>query len=321
MSTSYHRPTINVGIDVGKNQLDLGLLGDDPPIESVKQFANKAQSHQAIIRALAKYDVKLIVIEATGGYELDVVTALCEANLPVAVVNPKRTRDYANALGNNAKTDAIDAIALAHYAAGIRPEPRARLDQKQRKCRQLGARRRQLITMRTGELTRLEHARDDGVHQSITFMVDTFNEQIKHIDEQLKILIEQDERTRQIDRTLRKVSGVGPVTSRTLISELPELGHLNRGAIASLVGVAPYNRDSGQHRGYRAIRGGRSSVRSALYMAAFNAKRTNPVIRAHYLQLRERGKPFKVAIVACMRKLLIYLNNLIHNLLETSPVT
>ncbi|NNF70348.1 MAG: IS110 family transposase, partial [Acidimicrobiia bacterium] len=275
MQTSY-RQQIFAGIDVSKHHLDLattqaGETGSKAP----HRVTNTPDGYQAIIKVLDGPCIERIVVEATGGYEQRLVRALQAAGLPIAVVNPKRVRDYAKALGHLAKTDAIDAAVIARYALDIKPEPAPRLDERQRLRASLTTRRRQLIGLRTAESCRLEHATDDIVRQSIEQVLDMLHRQIRAIDEHINRLIEEDEQTRLIDRTLRTVAGVGPVTSRTLISELPELGHINRQSISALVGVAPFNCDSGMFRGRRMIRGGRAAVRSALYMATLTATRSN----------------------------------------------
>ena len=318
MQTSYRQERV-AGIDVGKAHLDLAFYEVGQGASPARRFDNTQEGHRLLVELLESEAIRRVVIEATGGYERPVVQAIQTANIPVAVVNPKRIRDYAKALGHLAKTDAIDAGVIARFGADVQPDPSPILGEKQQRRAALATRRRQLVTLRTAELARLEQASEDLARRSIERMLDLVREEIATIDDQIDRMIEEDHQARLIDRTLRRVSGVGRVTSRTLISQLPELGYLNRESIAALVGVAPFNCDSGQFRGRRMIRGGRGEVRSALYMAALTAIRTNHVIRPHYRQLRARGKSFKVAIVACMRKLIIHLNQLARNVLQ-SPI-
>jgi transposase len=321
MRTSY-RQQFFVGIDVSKHHLDVAILHDGQDVGTpTRRVPNAPGGYRCIIEMLHELSVHRLVVEATGGYERRLVDAMQAAAVPVAVVNPKRVRDYAKALGHLAKTDAIDAAVLARFALDIKPDPTPRLDEQQRLRASLTARRRQLVRLRTAETTRLEHATDNIVRQSIEDVLELLNRQVRTIEEQINQLIEDDEQTRLIDRTIRRVKGVGCGTSRTLISELPELGRINRQAISALVGVAPFNCDSGQFRGRRMIRGGRPPVRSALYMATLTATRCNHVIRPYYLQLRARGKGHKVAMVACMRKLLIHLNELVRKALQPTPAS
>ena len=305
-NTSVH---LCFGIDVASETLDLA----DFPNSMFDTFANDAEGIACIVQILQKQHVERIVVEATGGYEVSLVVALHEAKLPVVVINPRQARDYAHALGILAKTDRIDARVLARFAHDVQPPTRDFPDENARKLDAMLARRRQLLDLRTAELNRRHQARLPEIQRSIDSVVDLLNREIDEIDAQLASAIEADETWRMKDQLLQSVQGVGVVTSHAILAELPELGRLNRRQISSLVGVAPFNADSGRMHKPRAIRGGRASVRSALYMSAFNGIRCNPTLRAFYERLRQAGKKFKVAITACMRKLLTILNAILRN--------
>jgi transposase len=281
-----------VGIDVSKATLDVDCL----PVSTPRQFSNDASGIAGLVEWLAGSGVERIVLEATGGYEVAVASALAAAGLPVVVVNPKRVRDFAKAQGILAKTDRLDARVLALFAQQIAPDLAELLD-----------RRHQLVTMRTQEQARLATvlpvARSD-VKQHIAWLDQRI---CKHERELLKRLRANEIWDAKV-RLLDTVPGIGPVNLFTLVGRLPELGALNRQQIAALVGVAPFNDDSGKRRGQRYIRGGRADVRCALYMATLAAKQWNPVIAQMYDRLIAKGKPFKVAMTACMRKLLTILN-------------
>jgi transposase len=307
------------GIDVSSASLDLA----DYPASLAESFTNDPDGIARLVERLRGQAVARIVVEATGGYELPLVVALHEAGLPVALVNPRQVRDYARALGILAKTDGIDAGVLARFAHDIRPPVREFPDENTRKLDALVARRRQLLELRTAELNRRHQACLPEIQRSIDSVVELLDQQLADIDEQLVEAIQASDTWRVKDQILQSVQGVGPATSHALLAELPELGRLNRRQIASLVGVAPFNRDSGRLHKTRSIRGGRASVRSALYMAAFNAVRCNPRLRSFYERLRQAGKTFKVAITACMRKLLTTLNAILRDLTpwRASPIT
>ena len=255
----------------------------------------------------------MIVIEATGGYETPLVVHLAEAGLPVELINPRQLRAFATAVGELAKTDAIDARIIARFAHDVRPEVRPLPTQNQRFFADLAARRRQLIETRTAERNRRQQTSRPELIASIDTVLKVLDEQVGALERQLAELIATNDQWRQRDQILQSISGVATATSHTLIADLPELGQLDHKQIAKLVGVAPLNRDSGKFRGRRAIVGGRSTVRAALYMAAFNAMRCNPQIREFYQRLRNAGKCYKVAITACMRKLLTILNALVRD--------
>jgi transposase len=300
-NTSVH---LCFGIDVAAKTLELA----DFPNSMFDTFANDADGIARLVQFLQKQHVERIVVEATGGYEVSLVVALHEAKLPVVVINPRQARDYAHALGILAKTDRIDARVLARFAHDVQPPTRDFPDENARKLDSLIARRRQLLDLRTAELNRRHQARLPEIQCSIDSVVDVLEREIAEIESQLASAIEADETWRMKDQLLQSVQGVGVVTSRALLAELPELGRLNRRQISSLVGVAPFNIDSGRMHKPRAIRGGRATVRSALYMSVLTGIRHNPTLRAFYKRLRQAGKKTKVAMTACMRKLLTILN-------------
>jgi transposase len=253
----------------------------------------------------------LIVLEATGGFELTVAAALAGAALPLAVVNPRQIRDFARATGRLAKTDALDAQVIALFAERIRPEPRPIASADRQVLAELIARRRQVVEMIGMETNRLHQARNPRVQRMLRATLKTLKAQLAELDRDIDDTIKRSPAWRAADDLLTSVPGVGDVTSHTLIADLPELGQLDRRRIAALVGVAPINRDSGQMRGRRTIAGGRIDVRNVLFMATLTAIRWNPVISRHYQALVDRGRPKKVALVACMRRLLGILNAII----------
>jgi transposase len=297
-----------VGIDVSKAQLDVALL---PSAECWRE-PNDEAGIARLTQRLHDFSPALIVLEATGGLERPLTAALVQAQLPVAVVNPRQVRDFARATGQLAKTDRIDAAVLALFAERVRPEVRELADEALQELDALMTRRRQLLEMITAEHNRSLVA-PRPVQKRIQKHVDWLKRELAGVDADLDQAIQSSPAWRAKENLLRSVPGVGPVLSRTLIAELPELGTLNRREIAALVGVAPLNRDSGSLRGQRIIWGGRASVRAALYMAAVSSTRFNPVIRTFYQRLRDKGKPAKVALVACMRKLLVILNSMLRS--------
>ena len=293
-----------VGIDVAKDDLEIALR----PTKDAWTVAHDPARLEALTRRLTSAEPELIVLEATGGYEASVAAALSTARIPVAVVNPRQVRDFARATGQLAKTDRIDAHTLALFADRVRPEPRPLPDPVGEELRALVARRRQLLEMLGAEQNRLRHATAPSVEKGLQKHVRWLKRQLEDVDDDLQRVVQNSPLWRGKDELLQSVPGIGPVTSRTLLAELPELGRLNRREIAALVGVAPLNRDSGRWRGRRFVWGGRAAVRNTLYMAALTASRHNPVIRAFYERLVDRGKPHKVALTACMRKLIVILN-------------
>ena len=293
-----------IGIDVAKDTLDVAGHQDPTPW----QVANDDAGIATLVAHLQAEAPALIVLEATGGYEQAVVWALGSAGLPVVVVNPRQVRHFAKATGQSAKTDRLDAQVLAHFAATIRPAVRPLGDEAQHALEALLARRRQLREMLSAEQTRLKRAHTNAVRQSLQKHIAYLRHELRDTEHDLEALIKASPVWREADDLLQSVPGIGAITSHTLITALPELGTLSRRAIAKLVGVAPLNRDSGQSAGHRWIGGGRAHVRHTLYMAALVAATHNPVIRAFYQRLVAAGKPKKLALVACMRKLLTILN-------------
>ena len=293
-----------VGVDVAKAELVVACR----PEGAGWTASNDAEGIAATVARLRSLAPRLIVLEATGGYERAVVTALAVGGLPaVVVVNPRQVRDFAKATGQLAKTDALDADLLALFADRVRPTPRPLPDAIVQQLDALMTRRRQLLDMLTAERNRLEHA-VGPIRRSLVDHIRWLERRVAAVDRDLDDTIARSPVWRAKDDLLRSVPGVGPVVSRTLLADVPELGHLNRKQIAALVGVAPLARDSGTLRGKRIVWGGRAPVRAVLYMGALVATRRNPVIRAFYRRLLAAGKPKKVALIACMRKLLTILN-------------
>lgn len=305
-----------VGIDVSKALLDAALL----PGGEVLQFANDANGIEDFAKKLKSTAIDLVVMEATGGYETAVATALVASGLRVAVVNPRQIRDFAKATGRLAKTDRIDAQVIAAFGQAIEPEIVRLPDADARELEALLLRRRQLVAMRVQENNRLGLTQG-AMRKSIKAHIDWLQKEIDKLDVDLTAGLRKSPAWRAKDELLQSFKGVGPITSGTLLVALPELGQLDRRAIAALVGVAPFNCDSGIMRGRRSIYGGRSQVRTLLYMAATTAIRYNPVIRAFYEQLKARGKPHKVAMVACMRKMLTILNAMVRQSTPWTPET
>lgn len=251
------------------------------------------------------------MLESTGGYELDLAVALTEASLPSAVVNPRQVRSFGRAVGRLAKTDQIDAVLLAQYAATIKPPQRPTRDRHSRQMKALVARRQQLVKMRTAEINHCEHVRDKLIATSISAIIRTIDRELKKIEQRLVTLIEQLPELKQKMQALLSVPGIGPTTATMLLTEVPELGQLNRRQIAALIGVAPINRDSGTFRGKRITGGGRQAVRTRLYMPTVVACHHNPAIEQFYERLLLNGKTKMTALVAAMRKLLTIINTML----------
>jgi len=298
-----------IGLDVSKSYIDLHQL----PQERVARFEYEKEGISKLVSFLKKRKPALIVIEATGGYETNVAAELASAGLSVAVVNPRQVRNFARALGKLAKTDAIDAAVLARFAQDVRPEARKLPSPEERTLKAFVARRGQLVNMLVAEKNRLSRATSNSVIDSLRRTSNFIQTQIDDLDTEIKATIQNSPVWREKDDLLKSVPGIGDKTSCALLAQLPELGKLNRRQIASLVGVAPMNRDSGMLRGKRIITVGRKSVRDALFMATTAARRFNPTIKAFYLRLRAAGKNYKVALIACMRKLLVILNAMLKN--------
>ena len=300
-----------VGIDVAKAHVDVSVLGAK---FDAQRFDNEAETHSALAAALKPLDVALVVMEATGGYEAALACALQAAGLPVAVVNPRQARDFAKSMGRLAKTDRIDARMLAEFAGVlVRREDLASFirplaDAQQQALAAMVTRRRQLVTMMLSERQRLQLA-IAVVRPSIEAMIEAIRKQLDDVE--AKMVSHVQAHYAELDKLLRSASGIGPVASATLIAELPELGRLNRREIAALVGVAPMANDSGNSKGRRRVQGGRFEIRRVLYMATLTAARHNPAIKTFYDRLLAAGKLPKVALVACMRKLLTTLNAMV----------
>ena len=303
--------SVTVGIDVAKAHVDVCVLGTH---SDVQRFANDVDGHSALAAALQSLDVGLVVMEATGGYEAALACALQAVGLHVAVVNPRHTRDFARSMGRLAKTDAVDARMLAEMAAVlVHREDLARyLRPVANECQQwlaaLVTRRRQLLAMLGSERQRLQIT-NRKLHPSIEAIITVIKAQLDDLETQMVGHVR--EHFGELDGLLQSTNGIGPVASATLIAQLPELGRLNRREIAALVGVAPMSNDSGNRKGRRRVQGGRFEIRRVLYMATLTAARYNPVIRAFYERLKAAGKLPKVALVACMRKLLTMLNAMV----------
>lgn len=296
-----------VGIDVAKNSLDVCSL----PQGTRASVPNNRAGWQTLLQTLPGPGSCLVALEATGGYERTVVAELLAGGYQVAVVNPRQVRDFAKALGILAKTDRIDAAVIARFAQQVQPRPLAETRKQQAELDDLVARRRQLVELRTAEMNRRAQAASTPIKQSIQIVLDGLGKELTRIDKAILALVESDDDWRQKSQLLQSVPGVGTVTTLTLLANLPELGRLSRRAIAALVGVAPFNRDSGALKGKRTVWGGRAAVRSVLYMAALAARRSNPVIRAFADRLAAEGKQAKLILVACMRKLLVILNTMV----------
>lgn len=303
MSTEYF-----VGIDVSKDTLDVCAY----PTQDTFRVPNSPDGLDELMKRLKPIEPRLIVFEATGGYETLAVSSLAAAGLPVVVVNPRQIRDFAKSIGRLAKTDVIDAGVIARFASAVRPELRPLKDSPSQELTGLVTRRRQIVGMIVAETNRLNAATRRN-RRDIQAHIRWLQKRQDQIDDEIKRNIKNSPLWRTTDQILQSASGVGPATSSTLISCVPELGQLNHKKIACLIGVAPLNRDSGRFKGRRMIWGGRAQVRAVLYMSTLSAIRFNPIIRQFYQRLREAGKCFKVAMVACMRKLLVILNAMVRN--------
>ena len=297
-----------VGIDVSKDWLDVATR----PATKQLRVANDDAGITEVVSELVEQSVTLVVIEATGGLESCVVASLSVAGIEVAVVNPRQVRDFAKSTGRLAKTDVLDSEVLAHFADAIRPQVRELPDEEAKELSALVARRTQVIQMIVSEKNRLKRT-VKPVARRLKAHIAYLESELKDIDSELKQTIRNSPLWKAKEDLLKSVPGIGPVSSTTLISGLPELGRLDRKQIAALVGVAPLNRDSGTFRGRRTVWGGRRRVRAVLYMAALVASRSNPVIKAFYDRLLAAGKAKKVALTACMRKLLTILNSMVRN--------
>lgn len=299
---------VYVGIDVAKGSMDMAVY----PSGQVCSFTNDDKGINQAVTHLLELSPALVVMEATGDIELPLAVALAVNGLPTVVVNPRQMRDFARAMGRLSKTDTLDAQVMAYFAATVQPTPRSLPDAQTRELSSILARRRQVVEMIIAERNRL-HTASEAVGNGIKDHITWLEQELANIDSKLRYTIRESPIWREKDNLLRSVPGVGPVLSATLLADLPELGTLNRRQIAALVGVAPLNRDSGTMRGKRSVWGGRAKVRSVLYMATLVATRRNVVIKAFYDRLNAAGKEKKVALTACMRKLLTILNAVIRS--------
>jgi len=297
-----------VGIDVSKDNLDAFIR----PEGSYVNQPYTSEGIRSLVEYLGKFQPQLILLEATGGYETKIVAGLAHARLPVVVINPRQVRDFAKATGKLAKTDRIDAQVLAHFAEAIRPEPHLLADEDQRELSAQMTRHQQLVEMITMEKNRMvttSKTVQDQIHKHLEWL----DGQLEAVDRNLDEFIAKNAALQRKIEIVKSALGVGPVFSRALISYLPELGTVNNKQISALVGVAPFNCDSGKLKGKRIIWGGRAHIRSILYMSTLTATRFNPVIRSFYQHLLQAGKCKKVALIACMRKLLTILNTMVKN--------
>jgi transposase len=310
------KPLVFVGIDVAQATLEVAVR----PTGEAWQVANDEIAFGDLVERIRQLKPSLIVLEATGGIHLPVVAALAAAKLPVVAVNPRQARDFAKATGKLAKTDRIDAQVLAHFAEAVRPEVRPLPDAATQELAVLVARRRQLMEMRVAEQNR-SRGTPARIRTQIREHVEWLNRQIDELDHEIGQRVRSSPAWRERDDVFRSTPGVGPVLSATLLADLPELGTVPHKQIAALVGLAPLNQDSGKKRGQRVIWGGRATVRAALYMATLVATRRNPVIRTFYQRLLAMHKPKKVALTACMHKLLRILNAMVrHQTSWSAPV-
>lgn len=312
MSSSNPLRQLHVGIDVSKRTLDVCLLPADAPHGESFTLSNDQEGVDELLSRLEEVSPELIVLEATGRYERLAATSIAAAGIAVAVVNPRQARDFAKAIGRLAKTDQIDAFVLARFASAVDPSPSVIPDEEAQDLQHILARRRQILSMLTAENNRLQMA-PKMLQKRIRAHMRWLEKELTRTDGDLDEAIEASTTFKQNEALLRSVPGVGPVLARTLLAELPELGTITHKRLCALVGVAPFNRDSGQSRGKREVWGGRAPVRAALYMGALVATRYNPYIKEFYERLLAAGKPKKVALVACMRKLLSILNALLRD--------
>lgn len=298
-----------VGIDISKERLDIGVV----PTSEKWSIPNDVDGLSELVCKLSDLSPKLVVMEATGGLERPVRAVLEQAGLECAVVNPRQVRDFAKSMGILAKTDSLDALVLATFGEKVEPEARPGKDRDTQELEAILTRRRQLVGILTGEKNRLKQVSSARVRTNIQEHIAWIEKCLKDLDKEMKTRIKDMPEWREKGKIIQSVPGVGPITMRTLLALLPELGKLSRKEIAALTGLAPFNRDSGKYKGQRHIWGGRKAVRSVLYMAALTAIRWNSVLKTFYDRLIEAGKKKKVAITACMRKLVIILNSMVRS--------
>ncbi len=303
-----------VGIDVSKSTLDVYIR----PLEKTLKVGNTEEDISQLVDDLKSYELNLIVIEATGGLETELVIQLQAALLPVALINPRQGRDFAKATGKLAKTDVIDAKTLAHFGEAMKPEVLAIESDSARQLSELISRRRQLVEMQTAEKNRRSRARGKAL-ADIEEHLDYLNQRLEKLNQEIEEMTQSNQQWMEQVNLLKTTPGIGQVISTTLVSDLPELGQLTAKQISRLVGVAPLNHDSGQHKGKRMIQGGRAHVRAVLYMGAVVAMRHNSVIKTFYERLVQRGKSKKLALTACVRKMLVILNAMVRDKQPWSP--
>jgi transposase len=316
LSNYQYARGVNVGIDVAKDTLEIAVRPDNEQWST----KNRIEDFPALIEKLQQIAPERIILEATGGWEAPLANHLAAAGLPVVVINPRQARDFAKATGQLTKTDKVDARGLAHFGEAVKPLVRPLPDEQTQALAALLTRRRQLVEMLAAEKNRLVTVQHrPALKRDVEAHIKWLERRIAHLDDDLRQQLEKSDLWRVNDQLLQSVPGVGDVTSRTLLSQLPELGTLSDKQIAALVGVAPHARDSGQRKGQAHISGGRANVRSMLYMATLTAIRCNPVIKTFYQRLLTKGKLKKVALTACMRKLLVILNSMIKKQKSWSP--
>lgn len=303
-----------IGVDVGKEKLDVGVNDE----KRVRVWNNDPAGRADLSDWVEQQKPDLVVVEASGGYETALVSELVARGQAVALVNPTRVRAFARAEGILAKTDKLDARVIARFGATMKPQARARREEEQVKLSEKITRRRQLVLMLTAEKNRL-HTASPTMREHIASHIVWLQAEIEALEQQISQAIKANPAWAETAKRVDSAPGIGFITAATLVSDLPELGQLNRQQIAALVGVAPFNQDSGKHRGKRRIFGGRSSVRSVLYMATLSAIRHNPVIKEFYQRLLDKGKLKKVALTACMRKLLVILNTMVKSGQDWNP--
>lgn len=304
MSTS--KESCVVGIDVSKSSASVCFLAENESV--VKQFERKVERYNDLVKDLKKQNAKLVVLEATGGYEKNLALRLHQAGVPFRVVDPLRVRQFASSIGQYAKTDKVDAHVIALYGLRNKIEPKAMPSEETVVLKELVHRREQLVKMRAEEQNRKGKTRNKKIEKNIKEVIKYLKNEIDDIDKDIDDMISSDEELEAKKEVLTSVKGVGEQTARVLISSMPELGRMNRREAASMAGVAPYPRDSGKRNGVRRIRGGRPEIRNALYMAVMTGIRHNPVIKEFYERLKAKGKKTKQAMTACMRKLVVILN-------------
>lgn len=305
------------GIDVAKHTFDLAT----EPKHKTRRFDNDAEGIANACQILRQLEPQVIVVEPTGGYEMPLVVELQTAGLPVATINARRLREFARASGRLAKTDKIDAECIAHFAAVMQPAPQEPVDAQTRVLKALVARRHQLVQFHTAEANHLEHAHDKAIRKSIRALLKTIERQIENVEQQIRQHIHARPELQRKAEQLQSVPGIGETTASLLVTELPELGRLNRRQIAALVGVAPINRDSGTYQGKRFTGGGRRRLRARLFMPVLTTIRFNPVMANFYQRLLDNGKSKMTAVIAVMRKLLTILNTMLRKNETWNPKT